>query len=627
MPHHEAETKERSDAAPLSAFHQLRISFNSAFLREDINAALAACRQAMELSGLEAHERRELARFLQMLGRIPEAVKQLRQLLAENPADHESALRLALILRLGHDEAEYLGFIDQRLAENPSQTDLYLDKLLFLKDYPDPDMETQLRIKARENGIELPETDNPVSAISDLDLAPGGESLFRESDLLAMLDIFKGRENCFARQWVSDDGKTGYVPVQEPLNIQHLRNHLLGTQTLGVYQLDLENKVKWVMFDLDVEKSHLNDLNDRDFKEWLDAGMRKVVDGMTTLLKGYHIQANLEFSGYKGYHLWILLKEKISANHARNFAQRIAAQVNLANLPINLEIFPKQTKVFSNSYGNLVKLPYGTHRVSGLPSSMLDSEGNLIPFADFVQAANLVDAEEFINALSSLDPGYQLGAANSIPDLQEPVRQQSEASEPILDPDTDPEWLCLKQHCHALWTIDNLIRTGGVLDPGQKIVLRHSCGHLRNGPAIVNTLMRRLHDHSPDDLLRSGFKGNAISCPKIRTYMKESIIPEMCSCVFPPEMGMYDNPLLHLHKLDTGKNAAPAWNDAKLKDLISTYLKLRLDEKELGKRLRNTEKEILDAFEAIGVKEFETPWGKLRKDSDDTGEHLILNLT
>ena len=75
-----------------------------------------------------------------------------------------------------------------------------------------------------------------------------------------MINLFQGRENSYARQWVSDEEKYGYTPVNEPLNLNAVRNHLLGIQTLGIYQLDFMGKVKWIVFDLDVEKSHLDKL-------------------------------------------------------------------------------------------------------------------------------------------------------------------------------------------------------------------------------------------------------------------------------------------------------------------------------------------------------------------------------
>ena len=93
-----------------------------------------------------------------------------------------------------------------------------------------------------------------------------------------MINLFQGRENSYARQWVSDEGKYGYTPVNEPLNLNAVRNHLLGIQTLGIYQLDLMGKVKWIVFDLDVEKSHLDNLHDPAFRLWLEQGFQKIIN-------------------------------------------------------------------------------------------------------------------------------------------------------------------------------------------------------------------------------------------------------------------------------------------------------------------------------------------------------------
>jgi hypothetical protein len=118
-------------------------------------------------------------------------------------------------------------------------------------------------------------------------------------------------------------------------------------------------KVKWIVFDLDVEKSHLDNLHDPAFRLWLEQGFQKIINEFRELLKIYHLEMNVEFSGYKGYHLWILLKEKIPAYVARSFAQRIVAQITFNGLPISIEIFPKQVRTSWDNYGNLVKLPYG----------------------------------------------------------------------------------------------------------------------------------------------------------------------------------------------------------------------------------------------------------------------------
>lgn len=620
------DTIPREVTSSQSSFHHLRVMFHDAFLREDSNAAIAICQQAVGLPNLDHNQRRELSQFYQMLGRINEAGEILRALLDEQPSDHQSGEALARILRFHESKQVYLDYINERINLFPSHQPYYSDKHEFLRENPDTVEREHLNILAKEHGISLPEGADLDSDAHPLEGLDDSQESFVDADLLAMLDLFGGRENCFARQWVSDEGKTGYVPVQEPLNIRHLKNHLLGIHTLGIYQLDLENRVKWIVFDLDVEKSHLNDLHDREFKQWLDAGMLKIVSELCAVLKVYQIQSHIEFSGYKGYHVWVFFQEKISANHARNFAQRIAAQVNLGNLPLSFEIFPKQSRVSQKSFGNLVKLPYGIHRISGLSNSMIDENGDLISFQDFIRSPKKTSSADFLSALMSLDPNYQMTPSAAMPIEEKQKPDKSLAYDPCPEPDSDPQWLCLKQHCHALWTLDSLIRTRAKLDHGQKIVLKHSCGHLRNGPTIVNTLMKRLSNYAPEDLLQSGFKGNAISCPKIRQYMKDCLAPESCACVFPPEAGMYPNPLLHLVKLNQSNSDSKEWNEAKLKELISTFLKLRLEKKEIGDRLKQTECDILDAFEAVGVSELDTPWGILKKEVTESGKVLTLTF-
>ncbi|MCD8479071.1 MAG: hypothetical protein LRZ88_01820 [Candidatus Cloacimonetes bacterium] len=96
------------------------------------------------------------------------------------------------------------------------------------------------------------------------------------------------------------------------------------------------------------------------------------------MLSVYQIPCSIESSGYKGYHVWVFLEQKTSANLAKAFAERIAAQIPMDGLPLQLEVFPKQSTI-KQGYGNLVKLPYGIHRLSGKLSTMLDGELELMP--------------------------------------------------------------------------------------------------------------------------------------------------------------------------------------------------------------------------------------------------------
>jgi hypothetical protein len=61
--------------------------------------------------------------------------------------------------------------------------------------------------------------------------------------------IFVNRTDCYCIQL-----KQGYSKVAEPLTNEILLKHLSGEITVGSYQLDSCNYVKWLCFDFDPEK-------------------------------------------------------------------------------------------------------------------------------------------------------------------------------------------------------------------------------------------------------------------------------------------------------------------------------------------------------------------------------------
>jgi len=63
-----------------------------------------------------------------------------------------------------------------------------------------------------------------------------------------------------------------------------------------------------------------------------------------------------------------------------------------------------------------------------------------------------------------------------------------------------------------------------------------------------------------------------------------------------------------------------------LKDLISTYLKLKSQSKDLEDHLKQIEKEIINAFDQIGLNEISTSYGILKKITDEDKISLVIQL-
>ena len=179
-------------------------------------------------------------------------------------------------------------------------------------------------------------------------------------------DLFVHRTDVYAEQ--QPNGM--YLPVRQPLTVDEVAEHLAGFATYGTYTTDpADNTVSYVCWDLDVHDEEAWDtLRSHIVKFVLSTG----TTSCECLLA--------EFSGNKGKHAWLFLDTPTDARKVRRWIQRDflpgwQAVARERGWPVELEIFPKQDHVPEGQFGNLVKLPFGTHQVSGKKSELIVSQG------------------------------------------------------------------------------------------------------------------------------------------------------------------------------------------------------------------------------------------------------------
>jgi len=176
--------------------------------------------------------------------------------------------------------------------------------------------------------------------------------VFDNSDCLDFLMwYFKGREDVIAEQ-----RPTGaYIKVLQPWTEALAKLHLTGKRTFGLYLISDAKESLTYHTVIDIDE--------------LDQTKLMALTGALTkigLTDQYYV---LEFSGSKGYHIWIRYEDAVPAREARAFGHLI---VRLANLKVDdVEVFPKQDTIASTGFGNLVKLPLGLHQKSGKESAIL----------------------------------------------------------------------------------------------------------------------------------------------------------------------------------------------------------------------------------------------------------------
>lgn len=158
-----------------------------------------------------------------------------------------------------------------------------------------------------------------------------------------------------------EDGR--YVALKTPITVDMINMMLIGGYSIGTYQQQLFNdKLKWICFDFDTKKKIDNDKEVMELKE-------KYVMPFITKLTEKNISFLVEFSGRRGYHIWIFFNQIISKDLAYTITNYLIGDMYnkiKSEEKFGIDLFPKtQSGKVPNKYGLQVKLPLSKHKSSG----------------------------------------------------------------------------------------------------------------------------------------------------------------------------------------------------------------------------------------------------------------------
>jgi len=199
-------------------------------------------------------------------------------------------------------------------------------------------------------------------------------------------ELFINREDCYALQ--NPDGS--YVKIDKPIDDDLIVKHLYGTSgvTLGCYQIDRKNLLKWICLDIDVQKDRISPLLrsgrsiDEITKEYSPA-LKEQVTRIKQALEHFNIPSYVEYSGFKGYHVWAFLSEKMNARKVKMALEEIMSSLYEEIIDcLSVEVFPKQYEIKPGEYGSLVKAPLGINRRSNRRSLFVDIDNDFEPYGD-----------------------------------------------------------------------------------------------------------------------------------------------------------------------------------------------------------------------------------------------------
>jgi len=359
----------------------------------------------------------------------------------------------------------------------------------------------------------------------DLDRAakPFEQMRIRERLADRFMDLFSGRSDCFARQWADKtSGKSGYVPVRQPMRHADLDAHFKGFETCGIYLLDQDGRVKLGVIDADLNAS----IREPSVLKKNMAAVKRESTWMASRIMDISTAAGLrpcvEFSGGKGYHFWYFFEESVPAGHAKAALTRIAAQIKSDLTFFQLEVFPKQDHLSGQGFGNLVKLPLGVHRKTGKRSY-------------FCECPNR-DVDDQLAWLLKVKPG-----------ALDPVLEKKATIElhPRFVSLTEkwPDLGRLSSCCPPLGRLITASFSGNILSHGEEQILYQTLGFLPDAARNLHAVFASQSDYNPHlvDLKISKLRGKALGCRRIHSILNYSAD----LCVF-SKKSAYPSPVLHL---------------------------------------------------------------------------------
>jgi Protein of unknown function (DUF3987)/Primase C terminal 1 (PriCT-1) len=162
--------------------------------------------------------------------------------------------------------------------------------------------------------------------------------------------LFRGRTDAHGTLDIDLEGGETYKTSRKAVTAEHYRQHLTGECTIGIHPLLDDGTVYWAALDFDKGDE-------------ADEPRR-----CKSLLKAYGIEAYLERSKRKGWHVWILFSSPVNAAHVR---QALSAILKNADCDPSTERFPKQDKLPAKSpsgeqaLGNFLNIPYAGDAAPG----------------------------------------------------------------------------------------------------------------------------------------------------------------------------------------------------------------------------------------------------------------------
>lgn len=331
------------------------------------------------------------------------------------------------------------------------------------------------------------------------------------------LKLFKGRE---CEYYISDMScRKEYIKKAGEIDEKLLKSHFDGNISLGIRLDRIDSTSMILVFDIDSSDM----VEALDFAKEIKKKLNK---------KGYNVY--IEFSGMKGYHVWIFFGEYIQIAKLEVLAQSVTE--NMHSQKTKIEIKPCTNYITETQ--NVIKLPLGNHPETKAKSLFLDIDD----VNDIKINKGLIDLNitgDFTNEIKDMFPeSYKILINCCI------LRQIIEVA------------IAKKNMCHF-----------------ERLLLLYVFSYIEKGRDFIHYTLSKMNNYSFS--ITEKFLNKAperpISCRKIRDYYKDSEIVTDCACKFDLKDGMYPSPVIYSNESEFSKISI----ESRIRDMV-VYANLKI---------------------------------------------------
>ncbi len=465
----------------------------------------------------------------------------------------------------------------------------------------------------------------------------GGETdvIFHSDTAAKMQRMFIGREDLYATDAMDERGGRKVEPELRPVTEHTVKEHLAGKQTIDTFIQRPNSTVHYMVVDIDISKQVLIQIS-RDSEEY-ETYLKKALDmaiQIKNILNHLGLISYIEYSGCRGYHVWVFCNEWIPTRYANMLWEILDRKIE-SDDKLSVEYFPNRTRIKAGKYGQAIKVPYGVHCKTGKRSFFIDEGGNpmmdINMMIDGIAKISLSDIKQVIAAYSGTTETVEPKSVDT--DISAYGEVEPEITEVLMKCNL-LRYLCLKS-----------VKTG-YLTHFERLTILYVFGHLGvAGQEFVHKVMSFTINYKQqvtEHFIRK-MPEKPISCAKLRDQYKQLTAESGCNCVFKRNKNCYPSPVLHaitlapdlegevtlptsrtMTKEKETKVKAELNVHSKVEELAAKIVDLKKQKRVLDKSVAKIEKELDEIFNAQGVDCMEIELGMLtRRKSGDGYEWLI----